>query len=43
MRNQLPLVYSGENLIAVADLWISRDAVSEPGIKVRWIDRPELH
>ncbi|MBM37995.1 MAG: tRNA lysidine(34) synthetase TilS [Woeseia sp.] len=43
MRNQLPLVYSGENLVAVGDLWISRDAVSEPGIKVRWIDRPELH
>ena len=43
MRNQLPLVYSGEDLVAVGDLWISKDAISEPGIKVRWIDRPELH
>ena len=43
MRNQLPLVYSGKELVAVGDLWISKDAISEPGIKVRWIDRPELH
>ena len=43
MRNQVPLVYSGRELVAVGDLWISKDAISEPGIKVRWIDRPELH
>ncbi|MAD92052.1 MAG: tRNA lysidine(34) synthetase TilS [Gammaproteobacteria bacterium] len=43
MRNQLPLVYSGENLVAVGDLWLAKDATSCPGIKVRWIDRPALH
>lgn len=43
MRERLPLVCSGERLIAVGDLWLAEDAVSRPGIKVRWIDRPALH
>lgn len=43
MRERLPLVYAGEQLVAVADLWIAADAVSEPGTAVCWDERPELH
>jgi tRNA(Ile)-lysidine synthase len=43
MRERLPLVYSGDQLVAVADLWIAADAVSEPGVAIRWSDRPALH
>jgi tRNA(Ile)-lysidine synthase len=43
MRDRLPLVYAGDELIAVGDLWLSAAAVSEPGVAVRWKDRPALH
>ena len=43
MRDRLPLIYSGEQLVAVADLWMAADAVSEPGTALRWDDRPELN
>jgi tRNA(Ile)-lysidine synthase len=43
MRERLPLVYAGEKLVAVADLWIAADAASEPGTAVCWDDRPELY
>jgi len=43
MRDRLPLIYSGEQLVAVADLWIAADAASEPGVAVRWSERPALH
>ncbi len=43
MRDRLPLVYSGERLLAVGDLWLAADAASTPGVAVRWIDRPALH
>ena len=43
MRDRLPLIYAGDRLVAVADLWLADDAVSKPGVKVRWIDRPALH
>jgi hypothetical protein len=43
MRDRLPLVYSGERLLAVADLWLAEDAVAQPGVAVRWIGRPALH
>jgi hypothetical protein len=39
----LPLIYSGEQLVAVGDLWIAADATSTPGIAVRWSERPALH
>jgi tRNA(Ile)-lysidine synthase len=42
LRERLPLVYAGERLVAVADLWIAAEAASEPGTAVRWDDRPEL-
>lgn len=43
MRDRLPLIYSGDRLVAVADLWIAADARSRPGLEVRWKDRPALH
>lgn len=43
MRDRLPLVYSGEQLLAVGDLWLAEDAVARPGIAVRWSGRPALH
>ena len=43
MRDRLPLVYAGEQLVAVGDLWMAADAVSSPGIAVRWSGRPALH
>lgn len=43
MRQRLPLLYSGDKLVAVADLWIAANAVGEPGVAVRWHNRPALH
>jgi len=43
MRNRLPLIYSGEQLVAVGDLWLADDAAARPGVAVRWINRPALH
>jgi tRNA(Ile)-lysidine synthase len=43
MRDRVPLVYAGEQLVAVGDLWIAADAATSPGIAVRWSDRPALH
>lgn len=42
MRDRLPLLYSGERLVAVADLWMADGAVSEPGTAVRWKRRPAI-
>jgi tRNA(Ile)-lysidine synthase len=43
MRDRLPLVYSGDRLLAVGDLWMAADAVTKPGVAVRWSGRPALH
>jgi tRNA(Ile)-lysidine synthase len=43
MRDRLPLIYSGDQLVAVADLWVAADAASEPGTAIVWHDRPALH
>ena len=43
MRQRLPLLYSGEDLVAVADLWIASNAVSEPGTAISWKNRPPIH
>jgi tRNA(Ile)-lysidine synthase len=43
MRDRLPLIYSGDRLLAVADLWLAADAVTKPGIAIRWSGRPALH
>ncbi len=43
MRDRLPLLYAGQRLVAVADLWIAADAASEPGNAVVWEQRPPIH
>ena len=43
MRDRLPLVYAGERLLAVGDLWMAADATAEPGVSISWIGRPALH
>jgi len=43
MRDRLPLVYSGDELVAVADLWLADGAVSEPGAAIEWKNRPPIH
>lgn len=43
MRDRLPLLYAGNELVAVGDLWIAASAASEPGVGLRWQDRPALH
>lgn len=43
MRERLPLLYSGGDLVAVADLWIAAGAASEPGTAIHWNSRPAIH
>ena len=43
MRERLPLLYSGEQLVAVADLWIDADCIADNGFLPQWINRPPLH
>lgn len=43
MRDRLPLLYAGERLVAVGDLWLASDAVASPGVAVHWDERPALH
>jgi tRNA(Ile)-lysidine synthase len=43
MRDRLPLVFSENRLVAVADLWVADDAVGAPGTAIHWDDRPALH
>lgn len=42
MRERVPLIYAGDELVAVADLWIADSAWSAPGYAVRWRDRPQV-
>ena len=42
MRDRLPLVYAGDDLVAVGDLWLASAALTEPGVAVVWKDRPAL-
>lgn len=42
MRSRVPLLYRGENLVAVADLWIDAQSTAEPGYVVQWHDAPRL-
>lgn len=43
MRDRIPLVYSGDDLVAVGDLWVAADAAASPGVAVRWHDKPALY
>ena len=43
MRERVPLLYSDDRLVAVADLWTDSSAVVEPGIEIRWENHPALY
>ena len=43
MRDRVPLIYSGDELVAVGDLWVAAEAAASPGVGIRWTDRPALH
>jgi tRNA(Ile)-lysidine synthase len=42
MRDRIPLVFSGGELVAVADLWMAADAASTPGVAIHWENRPAV-
>jgi tRNA(Ile)-lysidine synthase len=46
MRERLPLVFVGDQLVAVADLWIDADFAAEagrPALKPVWTGRPQIY
>ncbi|MGH8166471.1 MAG: tRNA lysidine(34) synthetase TilS, partial [Woeseiaceae bacterium] len=43
MRQRVPLLYAGETLVAVADLWIAAECASEGGFRVRWSGKPSIY
>ena len=43
MRERVPLLYAGERLVAVANLWIAADCIAQGGLQIDWRDRPPLH
>lgn len=43
MRNRIPLLFAGDELVAVADLWLAADVARSPGVAVHWEDRPPIH
>jgi hypothetical protein len=40
MREALPLLYAGDELVAVADLWVAAGRAKTPGYAVRWHGAP---
>jgi tRNA(Ile)-lysidine synthase len=42
MRQRLPLLYAGETLVAVADLWIAAECARDDGFAVRWSGKPSI-
>jgi tRNA(Ile)-lysidine synthase len=43
MRERLPLLYSGDDLVAVADLWIAKECSHDAGFGVSWRDKSSLN
>ena len=42
MRDRLPLLFAGDRLVAVGDLWVSADHCVPAGLAVAWLDKPVL-
>ena len=46
MRSRIPLLYRGDRLVAVADLWLGHDVLSVSSLEPRWrvqLDSPPPH
>ena len=44
-RDRLPLLYAGERLVAVGDLWIAEEFAARGGedaLRIVWEERPQL-
>ena len=42
MRDRVPLLFAGDELVAVADLWVSSDHRSAEGVAVTWTGKPAI-
>jgi tRNA(Ile)-lysidine synthase len=42
MRQNLPLLYADDTLVAVADLWIAADCARDGGFRLRWRSKPSI-
>jgi tRNA(Ile)-lysidine synthase len=46
MRDRIPLLYRGDSLVAVGDLWVTDDVAqvdaAEPRWRIRWGDHPPV-
>ena len=42
MRDRIPLLYAGDELVAVGDLWVSSAHHGVPGFQVAWSDGPVI-
>lgn len=42
MRDRLPLLYAGDELVAIADLWIADGSAAQGGLEVLWDNRPTI-
>jgi tRNA(Ile)-lysidine synthase len=43
MRDKIPLLYCGDRLVAVADLWVAADDADQSGSCVRWEGHPAIY
>lgn len=43
MRQRIPLLYAGEDLVAVADLWVASEFSADEGYRVCWQGGPPLY
>ena len=43
MRQRIPLLYSGDRLVAIGDLWVAAEASKTNGYGISWRNRPALH
>lgn len=42
MRARIPLLYSGDDLVAVGDLWVAKHFSADQGCEVVWENRPAI-
>ena len=43
MRDRIPLLYSNDNLVAVADMWMAADFCKSEGCRIHWHNRPAIN
>ena len=43
MRDKIPLLYSGDRLVAVADLWVAAGDAGETGLCISWEGHPAIY